>query len=118
MKKKSRKFFNENSVRRRGRDAANKKIAVVCLSSLLSLSVFAKEQTVTLNVPTMNCVTCPFTVKKALQNVEYVSKAEVFYSTKLAVVTFDDEKTTVKALTEATTNAGYPSTVKQQVKGE
>ena len=90
-----------------------KKIAAVCLLSLLSLSASAKEQTVTLDVPTMNCITCPFTVKKALQNVEGVTKAEVTFETKLAVVTFDDEKTTVKALTEATTNAGYPSTVKQ-----
>ena len=30
-----------------------------------------------------------------------------------ATVTFDDEKTTVEALTQATTNAGYPSTLKQ-----
>lgn len=89
------------------------KIAAVCLYSLLSLSASAKEQTVTLEVPTMNCVTCPFTVKKALQNVEGVTKAEVTFETKLAVVKFDDEKTTVEALTEATTNAGYPSTVKQ-----
>ena len=89
------------------------KIASVCLLSLLSLSASAREQTVTLEVPTMNCVTCPFTVKKALQNVEGVTKAEAAFETKLAVVTFDDEKTTVKALTEATTNAGYPSAVKQ-----
>lgn len=89
------------------------RIASVCLLSLLSLSASAKEQTVTLEVPTMNCVTCPFTVKKALQNVEGVTKAEATFETKLAVVTFDDEKTTVKALTEATTNAGYPSIVKQ-----
>lgn len=89
------------------------KIAAVCLFSLLSLSASAKERTVTLEVPTMNCVTCPFTVKKALQNVEGVTKAEVTFETKLAVVKFDDEKTTVEALTEATTNAGYPSTVKQ-----
>ena len=30
-----------------------------------------------------------------------------------STVTFDDEKTTVEALTQATTNAGYPSTLKQ-----
>ncbi len=90
-----------------------KKVALLSLLSLLSLSAFAKQQAVTLEVPTMNCVTCPFTVKKALQNVEGVSKADVTYGTKLAVVTFDDEKTTVKALIEATTNAGYPSTAKE-----
>lgn len=89
-----------------------KKIALVSLLSLFSLSAFAKQQTVTLEVPTMNCVTCPFTVKKALQNVEGVSKAEVTFETKLAIVSFDDEKTNIKALTEATTNAGYPSSIK------
>lgn len=91
-----------------------KKILLVSSLSLLSLSALAKQQTVTLEVPTMNCVTCPITVKKALQKVEGVSKAEVTYDTKLAIVTFDDEKTSPKALTEATMNAGYPSTIKKE----
>lgn len=89
-----------------------KKIALVTLL-MLSGTVFAKPQTVTLEVPGMNCVTCPITVKKSLENVDGVSIAEVTFKTKLAVVTFDDEKTTVEALTEATKNAGYPSKVKQ-----
>jgi periplasmic mercuric ion binding protein len=89
------------------------KMVLLMLLTLSSLTAFAAQQTVTLEVPTMNCVTCPFTVEKALQNVEGVSKAEVSFETKLAVVTFDNEKTAAKALTEATTNAGYPSTVKQ-----
>lgn len=90
-----------------------KKIALLSLLALTSLTAFAAPKTVTLEVPTMNCVTCPFTVKNALKNVEGVSKAEVTFETKLAVVSFDDEKTTVKALTQATTNAGYPSTLKE-----
>jgi periplasmic mercuric ion binding protein len=90
-----------------------KKVALLTLLALTSLTAFAKPQTVTLEVPTMNCVTCPFTVKKALQNVEGVTSAEVSYETKLAVVTFDDEKTTAKALTEATKNAGYSSAIKE-----
>ncbi|PKM17672.1 MAG: mercuric transport protein periplasmic component [Gammaproteobacteria bacterium HGW-Gammaproteobacteria-15] len=90
-----------------------KKFALMSLLASSSLSAFAAPKTVTLEVPTMNCVTCPFTVKKALQNVDGVSKAEVTYENKLAVVTFDDEKTTINALTEATTNAGYPSTLKE-----
>lgn len=61
----------------------------------------------------MNCVTCPFTVKKALLKVDGVSKAEVTYENKLAIITFDDEKTTVKSLTDATANAGYPSVLKE-----
>ena len=73
-----------------------KKMVLLTLIALTSLTAFAQPQTVTLEVPTMNCVTCPFTVKKALQNVEGVSKAEVTLETKLAVVTFDDEKTSVE----------------------
>ncbi len=90
-----------------------KKFVLISLLTLSSLTAFAKPQTVTLEVPTMNCATCPITVKKALQKVDGVSKAEVSFETKLAIITFDDEKTNVKALTEATGNAGYPSTFKQ-----
>ncbi len=89
------------------------KIALLTLLALTSLTALAKPQTVTLEVPSMNCVSCPFTVKKSLQNVEGVSKADVTFETRLAVVTFDDEKTTIKALIDATTNAGYPSKIKQ-----
>lgn len=69
-----------------------KKIALLSLLSILSLGAFAKQQTVMLEVPTMTCVTCPITVEKALQQVEGVTKAEVTFEDKLAVVTFDDEK--------------------------
>ena len=59
----------------------------------------------------MNCATCPFTVKMALNPVDGVSKAEVSYKTKQVIVIFDDAKTTTKDLVTATTNAGYPSTI-------
>ena len=44
-----------------------KKIALLSLLALTSLTAFAAPKTVTLEVPTMNCVTCPFTVKNALK---------------------------------------------------
>lgn len=72
---------------------------------------WAAVQTVTLSVPTMDCPVCPITVKKALTNVAGVSKAEVNFDKRQATVTFDDAKTNVAALTQATTNAGYPSTL-------
>lgn len=78
-----------------------------------SLSAWAKPQTVTLDLPSMNCATCPITVKMALNKVDGVSSAEVSYEKKQAVVTFDDTKTTTDVLVKATTNAGYPSTVKE-----
>jgi len=88
-----------------------KKTFFLSLLILTSFNVLAKQQTLTLNLPTMNCATCPFTVKMALNRVEGVSKAEVSYKTKQAIVIFDDAKTTAKDLVNATTNAGYPSTI-------
>jgi len=57
----------------------------------------------------MYCATCPYTVRASLEAVPGVIKALVSYKDKTAVVSYDDAKTNVKALTSATTNAGYPS---------
>ena len=71
-----------------------KLIALSALTLIFAAPAWAATKTVTLSVPGMTCVTCPITEKRE------------------AVVTFDDAKTTVATLTEATKNAGYPSTVK------
>ena len=86
-------------------------ITVLALSAALSAPAWAATQTTTLSVPGMTCATCPITLKKALNKVEGVEKIEVNLEKKEALVTFDDAKTTVEALLEATKNAGYPSTV-------
>lgn len=91
-----------------------KKLLVSCLLALSSISAFAKIQTIKLDVPTMNCAACPITVAHSLNNIDGVKKAEVTYRTKLAVITYDDTKTNLKALIKATTNAGYPSTLKKE----
>ncbi len=70
---------------------------------------FAATRQVTLTVPTMDCATCPVTIKVALMKVPGVSKAVVSYKRRTAVVTFDDAKADVAALTHATDGAGYPS---------
>ena len=80
--------------------------------AFVSSQAFAEMKTVTLSVPGMNCELCPITIKKAISRVPGVTKVEASYEKKQAVVTFDDAKTTVEALTKATANAGYPSTVK------
>lgn len=61
----------------------------------------------------MTCAACPITVKKALTKVGGVSQVDVSFDKREAVVTFDDAKTSIQKLTEATTNAGYPSSVKR-----
>jgi mercuric ion binding protein len=82
------------------------------LLSAWSGSALAAMRTVTLSVPGMYCAMCPITVKKALQKVPGVSKVNVSFEKKEAVVTFDDAKTSVKALETATAEAGYESTLK------
>lgn len=69
----------------------------------------AAEQTVTLAVDNMYCELCPGIVKKSLANVDGVTQVTVSFEEKTAVVTYDDSKATIEALTAATTNAGYPS---------
>lgn len=83
-------------------------------AALLSTILFpgvadATERTVTLAVENMTCATCPPIVRKSLARVPGVGKAEVSAEKNTATVQFDDEKTTVAALIEATTKAGYPS---------
>jgi mercuric ion binding protein len=90
----------------------NKLITVIALSAALSAPAWAATQTVTLSVTGMKCAACPITIKKALNKVEDVENIEVNLEKKEALVTFDDAKTTVEALLEATKNAGYPSTVR------
>ena len=88
-------------------------VALFALTVALSAPAWAATKTVTLSVPGMTCAACPITVKKALTQVEGVTKTEVSFEKREAIVTFDDAKTNSEALTKATEDAGYPSTIKQ-----
>ena len=72
----------------------------------------AEQRTVTLAVDNMYCEACPFMVKKTIEKVSGVSKVLVSFKEKTVVIMFDDAQTAVKDLTDATTNAGFPSTPK------
>lgn len=87
-------------------------IAIVLTIAGLSGTARAVDKTVTLSVPGMTCSACPLTVKQSLQRVNGVEKVAVAFEPKEAVVTFDDAKTSVDKLREATANAGYPSLLK------
>ncbi|HEX5477601.1 MAG TPA: mercury resistance system periplasmic binding protein MerP [Burkholderiales bacterium] len=93
-----------------------KKLRTAALSAVLafaSSAAFAEVKTVTLSVPGMYCSTCPITVKTAISRVPGVSRVSTSLEKKQAVVTYDDAKASVESLTEATANAGYPSTLAQ-----
>ncbi len=86
--------------------------SVPLMIALLLTAATLPPRTVTLVVPGMTCATCPITVKRALAKVAGVTKIEVSFERREAVVTFDDARASVPALINATTRAGYPSTEK------
>lgn len=88
-------------------------VPLLILTIFIARNVMAANQSVMLEVQNMTCSVCPLTVKKALNNVDGVQQVLIDYDRKIATVTFDDAVTTTTKLTEATTNAGYPSTVKK-----
>ena len=88
---------------------AKKIVATLMLGA--ALPALAASKTVTLSIANMTCAVCPITVKKALNAVPGVSKTEVIFAKKEAVVTYDDAKTNVAALAKATLDAGYPAIV-------
>jgi mercuric ion binding protein len=88
-----------------------KKLVALAALAAMTSPLWAATQTVTLSVPGMNCAACPITVKKALTKVSGVSKVDVNLDRREARVTFDDAKANVEALTRATQDAGYPSTL-------
>lgn len=84
-------------------------IAALTAQSLVALA--APAETVRLDVPNMTCPICPITVKRSLEHVPGVSTVKIDLAEKMAIVTYDPDKADPEALTKATTNAGYPSTV-------
>jgi mercuric transport protein len=64
---------------------------------------------VVLTVDGMTCASCRTTVRAALESVDGVHNARVTYDPPEAVVRFDSTTISVKALTQATERARYPS---------
>jgi mercuric ion binding protein len=90
-------------------------LAIVALAVAgIALPATAAQKTVVLSVPSMNCAACPITVRKALEKIDGVQSVKATLEPPEAVVTFDDAKVSVNQLTEATKQAGYPSSVKSE----
>lgn len=91
-----------------------RRLHAALIIALLPLAALATSpQTAVLDVQNMTCALCPITVKKSLENVPSVAKARIDFEKKTATIEFDADKTTAAALVNATTQAGYPSTVRK-----
>lgn len=86
-------------------------IAFAGLSAFTMGAVQAAEKTVTLDVFSMNCPTCPYIIRQTLSRVGGVRKVVVSYAAKTAIVTYDDAATNPGALTAATARIGFPSKI-------
>jgi periplasmic mercuric ion binding protein len=86
-----------------------RRLVVFLLVSLPVAAFAADRQTVVLDVQNMTCSMCSITIRKALEKVPGVIDAKVDYDHKTAIVRYDPHKANPPALVKATTNAGFPS---------
>lgn len=90
-----------------------KELFVSLLVAAAAAPLAAAERTATLAVDNMTCAACPITVKKAMSKVDGVTKVDVSYEKREAVVRFDDARTTLQAIAKASADAGYPAREKK-----
>lgn len=71
----------------------------------------AEEKTVRLTVEGMTCAGCVIGTKRVLTRLPGVTKAEVSYEKKEAIVTYDPAKVTVAQMIAAVKTLGYTATL-------
>ena len=86
-----------------------KKIAMLIVPATVAAPAWAATRIATLSVPGMTCAACPVTVRTALSRVAGVEGTRINVKKREVVVTYDESRTNVRALTKATADAGYPS---------
>ena len=101
-------FSSSDDVSARSLSTSTKQIAE-------STELHAVLETVTFDVPSMTCASCPFIVTKTLKSVPGVTEATADFDTKTARVVFDKDKTNISALLDALKNRGYPSSVRDSL---
>jgi mercuric ion binding protein len=84
---------------------------IVAAAVMSSTTVLAAEQTINLSVPGMYCESCPYIIKKAISAIKGVKLVEATIEDRTATVTFDDTVASIKAITQATMDVGYESSV-------
>ena len=84
-------------------------VSMTLVLGALASPALAGETAVTFAVRNWYCAACPHAIKQSLAAVPGVINVTVSDKTKTASVTFEDTKTDVKSLTQATAEAGYPS---------
>ena len=89
------------------------RIIAITTLALAAHSHAATPQSAVLDVKNMTCSLCPITAKTSLQKPPCVAEAKIDFDKETATVKFDADKVTPLALAKATTDAGYPSSVRK-----
>jgi mercuric ion binding protein len=85
--------------------------AFIASSVLLSPAVMAAEKTIKISVPGMTCDSCPYIVKGSIDALDGIKTVEATMEDRTATVTYDDTIINLEAITQATANVGYPSSL-------
>ena len=88
-----------------------KQLSYIILATFLFLSVQAnaEQKEVSLKIDKMDCPSCPFMIKQAIEKIDGVESASVSMETKIAKIHFDDTKATTGDFIATTTELGFPS---------
>ena len=92
------------------------RVIALIVPMMTASATFAAERTITFAVDNMTCALCPYIVKTSMAAVPGVTKVAVSFEAKTATVTFDDTRTNPDAIANASTNVGYPASLKQQAR--
>ena len=85
--------------------------ALVLTSATLAFA--GSPETVALDVQNVTYPVCPITVRKSLQKLDGVMDAKVDLDQRTATIKFDPERVDIATLVRATTNAGYPASIRK-----
>ena len=84
-------------------------VALSCVTLLLTFNSNAAPQTALLKIDNMDCPSCPFMIKKALEEIEGVTSATVSMDSKIATIEFESEEVGVDDFVSTTTELGFPA---------
>ncbi|MFV2092446.1 MAG: cation transporter [Hyphomicrobiales bacterium] len=86
--------------------------AALLIGSMMAVSpAGAGEKTVKLAVEGLYCPSCLYIVRESIAAVVGVTSVDVSGLDNSATVIFDDEKTSISVISQASTNAGYPASL-------
>lgn len=82
------------------------------IATTVAAAPAATEQTRTFAIKNMTCPTCPITVKTAMSRVAGVKQVKIDFDAKTATVTYDASIATPAKIAAASTDVGYPATIR------